>query len=239
MAIEDALAPWLGNQRWFAGKGQGLRDLAIVAETELVAGDPELRHLIVAASHGTAVDYYQILVGLRRKLPEALPWTYWVAYFSGAFLAWIVAQAISALVFGRPMRDATVHGFASGQSNIVLVGIPLVLSAYGEQGAVPLFLLIAVNLPVMMTTASLLIEASSDGISRGQITVIKTFLPYQIIAIGSGSQKKAAILCIPELLNGLVIQVDRDSKVRYLESGFVEFKQSPRQVSVVVQICSK
>jgi len=72
MAIEDALAPWLGNQRWFAGKGQGLRDLAIVAETELVAGDPELRHLIVAVSHGTAVDYYQILVGLRRKLPERL-----------------------------------------------------------------------------------------------------------------------------------------------------------------------
>jgi maltokinase len=72
MAIEDALAPWLGNQRWFAGKGQGPRDLAIVADTKLVAGDPELRHLIVAVSHGTTVDYYQILIGLRRKLPERL-----------------------------------------------------------------------------------------------------------------------------------------------------------------------
>jgi maltokinase len=72
MAIEDALAAWLGNQRWFAGKGQGLRDLAIVADTELVSGDPELRHLIVAVSHGTAVDYYQILVGLRRRLPARL-----------------------------------------------------------------------------------------------------------------------------------------------------------------------
>jgi maltokinase len=72
MAIEDALAPWLGSQRWFAGKGQGPRDLAIVADTELVTGDPELRHLIVAVSHGTTVDYYQILVGLRRKLPARL-----------------------------------------------------------------------------------------------------------------------------------------------------------------------
>src|SRR6202021_1262717 len=72
MAIEDALAPWLGNQRWFAGKGQGTRDLAIVADTKLVAGDPELRHLIIAVSDGEAVDYYQILVGLRRKLPERL-----------------------------------------------------------------------------------------------------------------------------------------------------------------------
>jgi maltokinase len=72
VAIEDALATWLGNQRWFAGKGQGLRDLAIVADSELVAGDPELRHLIVAVSHGTAVDYYQILIGLRRELPDHL-----------------------------------------------------------------------------------------------------------------------------------------------------------------------
>ncbi len=72
MAIEDALATWLGDQRWFAGKGQGLRDLAIVADTELVSGDPELRHLIVAVSHATAVDYYQVLVGLRRRLPARL-----------------------------------------------------------------------------------------------------------------------------------------------------------------------
>ena len=72
MAIEDVLAAWLGDQRWFAGKGQGLHDLAIVEDTELVAGEPGLRHLIVAATHGTAVDYYQILVGLRRRLPVKL-----------------------------------------------------------------------------------------------------------------------------------------------------------------------
>ncbi|MGH3280965.1 MAG: maltokinase N-terminal cap-like domain-containing protein, partial [Trebonia sp.] len=72
MAIEDALATWLGHQRWFAGKGQGLRDLAIVADTELISGDPQLRHLIVAVSHGTAVDYYQLPVGLRRQLPARL-----------------------------------------------------------------------------------------------------------------------------------------------------------------------
>jgi maltokinase len=72
MAVEDALAAWLGTQRWFAGKGQGLRDLAIVADTELISGDPELRHLIVAVSYGTAVDYYQVPVGLRRRLPARL-----------------------------------------------------------------------------------------------------------------------------------------------------------------------
>jgi maltokinase len=72
MAFEDALATWLIKQRWFAGKGRGLRDLAIVADTQIIDGDPELRHLIVTVSHGTTVDYYQVLAGFRRELPERL-----------------------------------------------------------------------------------------------------------------------------------------------------------------------
>jgi maltokinase len=72
MAFEDALATWLVTQRWFAGKGRGLHDLAIVADTEVVSGDPELRHLIITVSHGTSVDYYQVLAGLRRRLPARL-----------------------------------------------------------------------------------------------------------------------------------------------------------------------
>jgi maltokinase len=72
MAFEDALAAWLVRQRWFAGKGRGLRDLAIVADTEIIGGDPGLRHLIVTVSHGTTVDYYQVLAGLRGSLPGQL-----------------------------------------------------------------------------------------------------------------------------------------------------------------------
>jgi len=72
MAFEEALATWLVEQRWFAGKGHGLRDLAVVADTEIVAGDPELRHLIITVSHGLTVDYYQLLVGLRQHLPDRL-----------------------------------------------------------------------------------------------------------------------------------------------------------------------
>jgi maltokinase len=72
MAFEQALATWLVEQRWFAGKGHGLRDLAIVADTEIVSGDPELRHMIITVSHGMTVDYYQVLVGFRRKLPDRL-----------------------------------------------------------------------------------------------------------------------------------------------------------------------
>ena len=68
MRLEDALAPWLQEQRWFAGKGRTLCDLSVVADTEVVAGDPALRHLIVLVSHGATADHYQLFLGLRHDL---------------------------------------------------------------------------------------------------------------------------------------------------------------------------
>ena len=72
MSFEDTLATWLVKQRWFAGKGRTVHDLAIVADTPVVEGDPGLRHLIVTVSHGATSDRYQLLIGSRARLPARL-----------------------------------------------------------------------------------------------------------------------------------------------------------------------
>jgi maltokinase len=72
MDFEDGLATWLVKQRWFAGKGRTVHDLAIVADTEIIPGDPSLRHLLVTVSHGATSDCYQLFVGLRARLPARL-----------------------------------------------------------------------------------------------------------------------------------------------------------------------
>ena len=46
--------------------------MAIVSDTELAAGDPALRHLIVAVYQGDGVDRYQVLAGIRAELPGRL-----------------------------------------------------------------------------------------------------------------------------------------------------------------------
>ena len=69
MTFEDGLAAWLVKQRWFAGKGRTVHDLAVVADTEIVPGDPGLRHLLVTVSHGATSDCYQLFIGLRARLP--------------------------------------------------------------------------------------------------------------------------------------------------------------------------
>src|SRR6266545_3429761 len=56
MTFEETLAGWMPSQRWFAGKGARILDLAIVTDTELVGGDPGLHYLIVAVSQGTGLS---------------------------------------------------------------------------------------------------------------------------------------------------------------------------------------
>ena len=72
MTFEDTLATWLVKQRWFAGKGRTVHDLAVVADTEIIPGDPGLRHLLVTVSHGATSDCYQLFIGSRARLPARL-----------------------------------------------------------------------------------------------------------------------------------------------------------------------
>ena len=72
MTFEDVLAAWLVKQRWFAGKGRTVHDLAIVGDTEIIPGDPGLRQLLVTVSHGATSDCYQLFIGQRARLPARL-----------------------------------------------------------------------------------------------------------------------------------------------------------------------
>ena len=72
MTFADTLATWLVKQRWFAGKGRTVHDLAVVADTEIIPGDPGLRHLMVTVSHGATSDCYQLYIGSRARLPARL-----------------------------------------------------------------------------------------------------------------------------------------------------------------------
>ncbi len=94
MTFEETLAEWMPSQRWFAGKGARILDLAIMTDTELVGGDPGLHQLIVTVTQstgiqrtdiestgtlggstlaqGSTVDSYQLFLGLREELPNHL-----------------------------------------------------------------------------------------------------------------------------------------------------------------------
>lgn len=111
------------------------------------------------------------------------PWGFWITYFFAAAVAWIAGMSVAQRVFGRSRREAVIHGFCSAQSNTVFMGIPLILRAYGDAGAVPLFLLLAVHLPIMMTAAAVMIESTESDQPRGAriLRFLRTLATHPIL----------------------------------------------------------
>jgi maltokinase len=69
--LRDMLARWLPRQRWFPGGGAAIGELSVISDVTLVAGDPQLRHLVIEAGLARGPARFQVLLGCRRELPEA------------------------------------------------------------------------------------------------------------------------------------------------------------------------
>jgi predicted permease len=134
---------------------------------------------------------------VRADIPAVQPWGYWISYFTGVGVVWALAMLAGRGMFGLAGTSAVVAGFSAGQANTVLFGVPMILKAYGEEGAVPLFLLLAVHLPVTMTLATLLAE----GRKASLLAVLRRLATHPIIVgIAAGSVVRTLALPLPDLL---------------------------------------
>ncbi|RCV49772.1 maltokinase N-terminal cap-like domain-containing protein [Marinitenerispora sediminis] len=64
--LEELLATWIPQQRWFAGKGLPVDTVTVEEQHVIIPGVPGLRALVVAVGQGGVADRYQVLLGLRR-----------------------------------------------------------------------------------------------------------------------------------------------------------------------------
>ena len=70
--LQDMLAEWLPRQRWFPGRGSAASELAIVSDVPLLAGDPQLRHLVIEVEQAGGPARFQVLVGSSSEPPTAI-----------------------------------------------------------------------------------------------------------------------------------------------------------------------
>jgi malonate transporter len=108
------------------------------------------------------VFYFAIPVLLFRSmattaLPETMAWGYLASYFLGAFAVFALGMTLASTVIAEPERRAII-GFGCGFGNTVLLGIPLVLTGFGEAASLPLYLLLAFHSSVLFTAVTVVVE---------------------------------------------------------------------------------
>ena len=93
-----------------------------------------------------------------QTLPDPIEWAYLISFFGGGYVAWAIGMAISGGVFRRNMAEASIAGMTGAFGNTVLLGIPLILTTYGEAATLPIFLIIAFHSWQLFAVVTILIE---------------------------------------------------------------------------------
>lgn len=83
-------------------------------------------------------------------------------YFAACLIVFAVAVLLGRL-FGVPLTNAAMLGLNSSYGNTVMMGIPVVVAAFGPQGLAPLLAIIALHSAILLPLAGVLIEIGSTG----------------------------------------------------------------------------
>lgn len=137
------------------------------------------------------------------ELPDINPGFYWASYFISLALCWGIAS-FAARREGRDSREAAIIGFAAAQSNTVLIGIPIILASFGDQGKVPVVLLIGIHLPITMTVVTVLI-ARGEAEKGAMGNLLRALITHPIlIGIFAGGLWRVTGLPLPMIIARLM-----------------------------------
>lgn len=91
-------------------------------------------------------------------LPDMIEWGFLISYYGGVALVFLIGVIAAGPLFGAPGPAYGIHGMACAFSNTVLLGIPLVLTTFGPDGALPLFMILTFHGLTLMTMTALTVE---------------------------------------------------------------------------------
>ncbi|MEX2466300.1 MAG: AEC family transporter [Gemmatimonadota bacterium] len=119
------------------------------------------------------------------EIPEDVSWGFLVAFYVGSGAAYAMAMAIGRF-FGRDLAAQAIFGMSGAFANLVLLGVPVILTAFGPEAALPMFLIIGFHsMTFMPITVALIHAGRGDGVSwRTQLLEVVAAVLKNPIVIG-------------------------------------------------------
>jgi predicted permease len=118
-------------------------------------------------------------------LPPSVPWAYIAAFYGASFITFVLGIAFARWGLDWSRRDQGIAGITAGYSNMVMLGFPLVITAFGDAGALPLFILIALQSMLLFPATTWVIEVygRTDGAkSRSALAMLGKLAMNPVIA---------------------------------------------------------
>ena len=135
-------------------------------------------------------------------LPEHVEWGFLAAFYTGSATIYALGLAAGRFVFHRPLDQAAIFGMSGAFCNTVLFGIPVILTAFGPEATLPLFLIISFHAATLMPLTVGIIQGHRGlGVPAGEQAraVAKAILANPIvIGLALGLAANVSGLTMPE-----------------------------------------
>ena len=109
-------------------------------------------------------------------LPDVIPWDYLASYYLGTFIILFSGLGLTRLLWQRTFSQQVINAFSGSFSNTVLLGIPIILLAFGDQAVLPLFIIIGTHGIIMVPLFTIMLEIGKSG--RAPIKTVVTKASY-------------------------------------------------------------
>lgn len=153
-----------------------------------------------------------------RGLPEdGIQWSIVFGYFTAAFLHFALTVAAGRYIFRNAPVEYGLMGMSSTFSNTVLLGLPLVYTAFGEAGLIPMMMIVTFHPMTLIPIATIMIEAlrgqtgqdgqtgERQGIGQILLSTIRSLAVHPVIlGLCAGLLFGATGLALPSMVDRLI-----------------------------------
>lgn len=129
------------------------------------------------------------------------------AYFGGCFLLFVVAMFGGKFIFRLSLVEQAVFAMGTIFSNTVMLGIPLIYMAYGDEGLLAIMLIIAFHSAILIPLATIIIEVgnSRGGVGEILLSTVKALATNPVIlGLLVGLFWGLAALPVPEIADRFI-----------------------------------
>ncbi|MEM7531303.1 MAG: AEC family transporter [Chloroflexota bacterium] len=102
-------------------------------------------------------------------LPATIEWSLFLSFYIPSILIFIVMNLVGRYVFGYQATGHAAFGLGCCYGNTVLIGIPLVAASFGDEGLLPLLLIISIHAAIFLS-ASIITAESGQGSAGKRLT---------------------------------------------------------------------
>jgi predicted permease len=89
------------------------------------------------------------------------------AFYAAVLVTFALAMAAGRLLFAMKLPEQAVFAVGGTYSNILLLGLPLSITAFGERAVLPASALLALQSPILFSLTSLVVEIGRGGTDGG------------------------------------------------------------------------